>query len=111
MKNAKELHYEHRVWLSSLAEFEDDIVFLAKHHNGKFNKEIGDLLKICVNLKKSITDHEKTIALAFKSCGINIYDEIFYDHIYFRKKFELLRLKLANLRVLILKDDIYQSKM
>ena len=107
------LHFEHKQWLSQLAEMKIEVITLAKLNKNGFIKEIGVLLKNIISLKKIISKHEERIALAFKACGIEDYDEIFEDHNNIREEIESLQLNLDNLKILVPKynkkrlDDAY----
>ena len=103
IKNAKELHYDHRSWLSNLAEIRIELIALAKHNHNGIKKDIGSLLKTTSNLEKEIRKHENTIALAFKTCGVDDHTEIFPDHDDIRQKVDSLRFKLENLKAIFLK--------
>lgn len=107
-KNAKELHYEHRKWLSDLAELKIELIALAKHDHHDFKKDIGSLLRIIFGLKTAIHKHEKTIVMAYKACGIDDYSEIFPDHENIRKKIDSLKFKIENLKFLFLKYNKYR---
>ena len=99
-KNAKELHHEHMAWLSDLAEMRIELITLSKYNHGFFKSDIGHLFKRINSLEKTIKKHEKTLALAFKTCGIDENTEFFADHGNIRKCIVSTRFKLNNLNIL-----------
>jgi len=108
-KNAKELHDEHRRWSSVLKEIEDELIIMAKHSESNFKHDVGSLLKSCVNLQKSIKKHESSIALAFKSCGIQEYNDIFDDHQKTRQAVDNIKFRFNNLRILLSKHHKFKK--
>ncbi|GEM_PF-5579436 len=108
-KNAKELHYDHNEWLSSLAEIRGELITLAKQNHNGLKRDIGSLLKITTYLEKIIRKHENTIALAFKTCGIDDHTQIFLDHEGIREKMDILKFKLDNLRSIFWKFNKHKT--
>lgn len=101
-RSAGDLHYEHKNWLSELQLVEDGLVSLIKVcKRDDIKRDIGTLVRQCVDLKHIIHKHENRIALAFKACAINDYDQFFEDHEKVRHMIEVLKFKLDDFRLLV----------
>ncbi len=109
MKNIKELHYEHIKWLSELALIKKELMDFSRFQAKSLQADIEALSKLSLNLEHTISEHEKTLALAMKATGINDYYEIFQDHEKIRNEMEALNFKISNIRPLVAKEHKHTS--
>jgi len=103
LKNSKELHFEHKKWLSEIDEIKLQLYTFSKHNKMDFNKDVSNLLRKAIRLKRIILEHENKISFAFKACGIYDYSDIFVDHEDIREQMESLKFKLLYLQSLFSK--------